>query len=74
MSGIRLCDHGDCPAYALHHIDLYGQDFHFCGHHWAALSPVLQAHRDRLDAPADDSSDRAPGPTLTGSAPGRPGR
>lgn len=41
MSEIRRCDRGGCPAMALHHLDLYGQDFHFCGHHWSALTPTL---------------------------------
>jgi hypothetical protein len=37
----RTCDQGGCPALAAHHIDLYGQDFHFCNHHWAEIAPVI---------------------------------
>lgn len=44
MSATRICDRSDCPAHALHRIDLYGQDFHFCRHHWAELAPVLEQH------------------------------
>ncbi len=43
MTSVRVCDQRDCPAHALHDIDLYGQDFHFCGHHWAELRPILEA-------------------------------
>jgi hypothetical protein len=44
MSATRICDRRECPAHALHRIDLYGQDFHFCGHHWTELAPVLEQH------------------------------
>ena len=37
----RICDQGGCPALAAHHIELYGQDFHFCNHHWAEVAPVI---------------------------------
>ncbi len=43
MSSVRICDQRDCPAHALHDVDLYGQDFHFCGHHWAELRPIVMA-------------------------------
>ena len=38
---VDVCDHRDCPALALRHVDLYGQDFHFCNHHWTALAPAI---------------------------------
>ena len=56
MSSVRICDQRDCPAHALHDIDLYGQDFHFCGHHWAELSSVLMSHlstRERRPEPSE---------------------
>ena len=37
----QICDQGGCPAPAGHHIDLYGQDFHFCNHHWEELAPAI---------------------------------
>jgi hypothetical protein len=37
----RICDQGGCPALASHHIALYGQDFHFCNHHWEEVAPVI---------------------------------
>jgi hypothetical protein len=43
MVKVPICDCSDCPAIALRRVDLYGQDFHFCGHHWAELSPVIMA-------------------------------
>ncbi len=43
MSLPVVCDQLDCPAAALHHVELYGQDFHFCGHHWAEHQPALLA-------------------------------
>ena len=56
MSSVRICDQRDCPAPALHDIILYGQDFHFCGHHWAELQPVL------LSQASSRQADRAPEP------------
>jgi hypothetical protein len=42
MGAIRVCDRGGCPAHALHHAEIHGQDFHFCSHHWGE---VPAAHR-----------------------------
>jgi hypothetical protein len=44
MGSMRTCDCSGCPAIALHHVDLYGQDFHFCHHHWVALAPSMEPH------------------------------
>jgi hypothetical protein len=41
MPAPRICDQVGCPAFAAHHIDLYGQDFHFCNHHWLEVAPVI---------------------------------
>lgn len=49
MISAHICDHRDCPAFALHHIDLHGQDFHFCGHHWEKVSAALLAYLYRDD-------------------------
>jgi hypothetical protein len=38
---VHVCDHRDCPALALRHVDLFGQDFHFCNHHWTELAPAI---------------------------------
>jgi hypothetical protein len=46
MGWFQECDHSDCPAVALHHVDLCGQDFHFCNHHWVELSPAVAAMAD----------------------------
>ena len=35
------CDRPACPAPALTRIDVYGQDFYFCGHHTRELPYVL---------------------------------
>ncbi len=40
------CDRGDCPAIAIQHTEVHGQDFHFCNHHWAELAPALMASLD----------------------------
>lgn len=40
MARTHECDRRDCPAPALRHVELYGQDFHFCDHHWREL-PAL---------------------------------
>ena len=45
----RICDQGGCPALAAHHIELYGQDFHFCNHHWEAIAPVIGERVDLKD-------------------------
>jgi hypothetical protein len=37
MGAIRVCDRGGCPAHALHHVEIHGQDFHFCSHHWGEV-------------------------------------
>ena len=63
MAGLQTCDHGDCPAMALQHADVHGQDFHFCNHHWAELAPALAAYLDpwipdRLDSHAPDMPPR----------------
>ena len=52
MSATARCDRGGCPATALHHLDLYGQDFHFCGHHWNELAPSLS--RQTVTAPPSE--------------------
>ncbi len=75
MSSVRTCDRSDCPAIAIHHIDLYGQDFHFCGHHWAELSPVLLARMspwEREQARRSTGDDRPS--SLAGAGSGRPSR
>ena len=41
MASLFVCDHGECPAVALRHLDIYGQDFHFCNHHFEELHPAL---------------------------------
>jgi hypothetical protein len=37
MGAFPVCDRGGCPAPALHHVEILGQDFHFCHHHWCEL-------------------------------------
>lgn len=66
MSATRICDRGDCPAHALHRVDLHGQDFHFCGHHWAELAPVLaqQAAEEQVEL-ARRARQSRPGPELS---------
>lgn len=49
MSPPVVCDQRDCPACALHHVELYGQDFHFCGHHWTEHLPALLTQPCRPD-------------------------
>jgi hypothetical protein len=41
----RTCDHGDCPALAVHVFDLFDQDFYFCNHH------ALELHLDVAPTP-----------------------
>ena len=55
MAGI--CDRSECPATALHDFVVHGQDFHFCGHHWAELSPTLRAGGSSWDVPVLGPSD-----------------
>ena len=68
---MHRCDHSECPAFALHHIDLFGQDFHFCNHHWVELAPALSPHLptwmpDVDQVPADPTAGRpAASPTLS---------
>lgn len=72
MSAPRTCDHSDCPAHALHHVDLFGQDFHFCGHHWREIEQALLAKSPGATvSSALDTLSR--GPALTGTSRGRPG-
>jgi hypothetical protein len=59
MAVLHTCDHGDCPAIALRHADVHGQDFHFCNHHWEELAPALAAYLDPQSPDAEDS--HAPG-------------
>lgn len=56
-----FCDHRDCPAVALRHIQLYGQDFHFCLHHWDELSPAVLAHL------VGERADRVPEERMAGT-------
>lgn len=49
MDSFRTCDHSECPAFSLHHVEVFGQDFHFCNHHWVELAPVLSRHLERGD-------------------------
>ena len=49
MPAPRICDQGGCPALAAHHIDLYGQDFHFCSHHWMVIAPAIGERVDLKD-------------------------
>jgi hypothetical protein len=37
MGAFPVCDRGGCPAPALHHVEIHGQDFHFCSHHWGEV-------------------------------------
>jgi hypothetical protein len=37
------CDRTGCPAPAVRHVELYGQDFHFCNHHACELEQSLRA-------------------------------
>jgi hypothetical protein len=74
MTATRICDRRDCPAHALHRIDLYGQDFHFCGHHWNELAPVLEQHVAEAKVElARRSRRRLAGPELTGAGTGARG-
>jgi hypothetical protein len=59
MAVLHTCDHGDCPAIALRHADVHGQDFHFCNHHWEELAPALAAYLDPQSPDPGDS--HAPG-------------
>jgi hypothetical protein len=75
MSRVHDCDQRDCPAIALHHVEIHGQDFHFCGHHWAELSPALLAHLDQWEATAASGpADPLPPSPFTGAQPEHAGR
>ncbi len=67
------CDHSDCPAIALQHIDVHGQDFHFCNHHWEELAPALAAHLDPWSPRLADSHTPSTPPRLA-TATAQPGR
>ncbi len=54
---VRICDRSECPAPALHDLVLHGQDFHFCGHHWAELSSAVRAGQPALDRPVPSPAD-----------------
>ena len=70
MAVLQTCDHGDCPAIALHHIDVFGQDFHFCNHHWDELAPALAAHLDPWSPRLQDShASGTPPPLASATAP-----
>jgi hypothetical protein len=40
-AGGARCDAPACPAFAMRRVDILGQDFYFCSHHWSE-------HRRRL--------------------------
>jgi hypothetical protein len=42
VNSMRVCDRSGCPAFSLHELVRYGQDFHFCHHHWMELAPELR--------------------------------
>ncbi len=67
MGSTHTCDCRDCPAPAQHHVDIHGQDFHFCSHHWAVLAPALVAH---LDAWAPRTGGPAAGDQHPAATPG----
>ncbi|MFP4635874.1 MAG: hypothetical protein ACLFRD_08435 [Nitriliruptoraceae bacterium] len=63
MGRTHICDRRGCPAPAQHHVEVYGQDFHFCAHHWAELEPVLMSHLDPWPSgPGTAGSHRQPQP------------
>lgn len=74
MSSVPVCDRSACPAAARHRIDLYGQDFHFCDHHWAELRAVLPADpalRHANSGIAGGSETRVPGLAASPASQGR---
>jgi hypothetical protein len=64
MASLHVCDQRDCPAVALHHIDLREQDFHFCNHHWAELAPAVTAFLDTAGPLTDIEGPLRPGPAF----------
>ena len=71
MPAPRICDKGGCPALAGHHIDLYGQDFHFCNHHWAEVAPAIgelvNAGDRQLERVADSGDEMLVSPIGSGA-------
>ncbi|GEM_PF-5109678 len=75
MAKVRICDCRDCPAIAQRRVDLYGQDFHFCAHHFAELSPVLSEHISPFAADLERRRSKdADDPRLSGAGSGRASR
>jgi hypothetical protein len=48
------CDRSACPAPAARRVDLYGQDFYFCEHHWAEIADSLADQQSPTAAEAID--------------------
>jgi hypothetical protein len=64
MASLHVCDHRDCPAVALHHVDLCEQDFHFCNHHWAKLESAVTAFLDPWGPVTPIEGPLRPGPAF----------
>jgi hypothetical protein len=57
------CDHHACPASAQRTYLIYGQDFHFCGHHSTEVQRALVANAVPWAVIiADDAGTRSPLP------------
>ena len=69
MPGTQVCDHGGCPALALHEVDLGGADFHFCHHHWVELLPALADYLAPVAQEVASSAFVPNGVTTTATAP-----
>jgi hypothetical protein len=59
MGAIQVCDRGGCPAHALHHVEIHGQDFHFCSHHWGEV-PADHRRSAAPDRTVDEAGTQQP--------------